>query len=364
MLQSRGRTLVLYPAVALIATFLAACDSTVGPDLAGRRETQMCETNSYDEPVCYPIDPVLEARLVFSGMDEFEANLGPLQDASKEELIAVEQSRIGQFESLRAYLDADEDTEEAAAANAGTDGPTGNEGRAWENDGVTREDFPVSDAFLSVLNNRGEVQIGGSVFKVTRDHVYEVAVDYASVLNEKVPTLSSPPPADGDPAIAVHAVESTLPRESGEVLTSTAPEGGALFNHVAGVGGHCYVNGSDGRMHGKSYVSNFFFYAEAGVTTEWERKKKFLWWTTWSNTWQSGTLAHGFNGDLYVGTWFGPWSPVGPGNGSQSQTGTSRIHRTLAWAVGIGMRVRGNVHAHHTVANGSANGSCDTAASA
>lgn len=360
MLQARGRKLAFFSTVAFLAPILAACDSAVAPDVSELRDVVQCKTYITGECIS---TPTFSERLSFASMDEFKAYLEPLQDASKEALVAAEE-RNG-FETLRAYLDPNEDTEETARAGEGSDGPTGNEARALENDGVTREDFPVGDAFLSALNNRGEVQIGGSVYKVTRDNVYEVSARDVGVLNEKVPTLSSPAPTDGDARIRINKVETTLPRESGEqVATSLAATAGPRFHHLPGVGGNCYVYAGDKRMHGKSYISNFFFYAEAGVTTEWERKKKFLWWTTWSNTWQSGTLKHEFQSAVTFGSWAGPWFPIGPAGGVQTQTGTSKIHRTVAWGAGFGVRLRGNIHTRHDVSNSFVTGSCQTQAGA
>lgn len=361
-MQFASRKLVIYPVIAFLVPILAACDSTVAPDLEALSEETPCYT--IDGDCTAPQPGTTGAHLVFASTDEFEAYLKPLQDVSKEELEAAE-ARNG-FESLRAYLDPREDTEEAARAGEGSQEPTGNEARALEQDGVTREDFPVGDAFLSALNNRGEVEIGGSVFKVTRDYVYQVRADYVEVLNKKVPTLSSDAPTDGDPAITIHKVETTTPGErQGEAAASVGQQGGPVFHHIPGVGGHCYVyGGSDHRMHGKSYISNFLFYAEAGVTTEWERKKKFLWWTTWSNTWQSGTLSHDFQSAVTFGPWNGPWFPIGPAGGYQTQTGTSRIHRTVAWAVGFGVRLRGNIHTRHYVSNSYVTGQCQTQAGA
>lgn len=347
----------LYTAFAFLATFSVACDSTLAPDMTGLRETTACSTIDGD------CGATTGGRLVFASSDEFQKYLEPLQNASKEELQAAE-ARNG-FESLRAYLDPMEDTEAAAKAGAGSQEPTGNEARALEKDGVTREDFPAADAFLSALNNRGEIEIGGRVFKVTRDYVYEVSPDYVEALNQQVPTLSTDASKNGDPLITVHPVVTTLSGESGAVAANAASRGGPSFHHIPGVGSHCYVyGGSDYRMHGKSYISNFFFYAEAGVSTEWERKKKFLWWSYWSNTWQSGTLSHSFDSALTFGMWNGPWFPIGPTSGFQGLTGASKVHNTLAWGVGTGIRIRGNIHARHTVANSQANGSCSTAASA
>ncbi|HEX8432827.1 MAG TPA: hypothetical protein VF625_16195 [Longimicrobium sp.] len=291
-----------------------------------------------------------------------EAYIAQLHGASKADLVATESGN--RFPSLRAYLDPNEDTEETALAGARSDGSTSNEKQALENDGVTREDFPVGDAFLSTLNSRGEVEIGGIVYKVTRDNVYSVSPADLALLNQKVPTLSSPAPTDGDKRIQIYKVETTLPRESGDQAAATdrAVAGeGPQFHHVPGVSGNCYVTAGDYRMHGKSYRSNFFFYAEAGVTTEWERRKRFLWITTWSNTWQSGTLSHSYTSALLFGQYGGMLIPIGSPSGSQSQTGTARVHQTVAWGVGFGVQIAGNIHAQHRVNNSTMTGSCNTA---
>jgi hypothetical protein len=297
---------------------------------------------------------------MFSSGDELANQLAPRIDASEETLAAYEQQQ--DYQSLRAYMDGGESTEQGAAAGSGSDGPTGNEATALQQDGVTRADFPVGDAILSVLNSRGELQIGDTVYKVTRDNVYAVHVMDLSVLREKVPTLSSPPPADGDPRIVVSPVETTVPQESSEPLYNRTAAGGPRFHHVPGVGSVCDVYaGSSNRMRGESYKTFWIFYTEAGVTTEWQRKKKFLWWSYWANTYQSGTLSYSFTSTLTQGQIGLPGSyPAGPRSGSFSWTGTSRIHTTLAW--GIFHRIYGEIHSHHSVSNSSVTGSCDTTA--
>ncbi|HYW07099.1 MAG TPA: hypothetical protein VE913_09095 [Longimicrobium sp.] len=298
----------------------------------------------------------------FKSTDEMEAYLAPLHGSSKDDLVTAESRNS--FTSLRSYLDPNEDTEETALAAGKSGAPASNDEQAVEKDGVTREDFPVSDAFLSTLNSRGEVQIGESVYKVTRDNVYSVSPADVAILNEKVPTLSSPAPTDGDDRIKIYQVETTLPREFGEqaaVADRAVAVDGPQFHHIPGVSGNCYVTAGDYRMHGKSYRTNLFFYAEAGVTTEWERRRRIWWVTIWSNTWQSGTLSHSYTSALLFGLYGGPAVPIGPASGSQSQTGTARIHETLAWGVGTGVRITGNIHAEHRVNNSTINGSCRTA---
>lgn len=361
MSRWKSGKMVLYPVFVFFTPIFVGCDSAVAPDVTGTPGSYLCKMGADGECIG---TPTISKRLSFGSPEQLKAYLEPLQDASKDEIVAAEKSKG--LESLRAYLDPNEDTEETARLGEGSDGATGSEGQALENDGVIRDDFAMGDAFLSALNKRGEIQIGGSLFKLTRDHMYEIDPADLALLNEKVPTLSSPAPTDGDPRIQIHAVETTLQRESGAtVATSVAPAADSpSFDHVPGVSGDCYVYAGDRRMHGKSYITNAFVYSEAGVATEWERKKRILWWTTWSNTWQSGTLSHSFTSSLGFGPWSGPWSPIGLPSGFQSQTGTSSIHRTVAWGVGFGIRIRGSVHARHTVSNSNVTGSCDTDASA
>jgi hypothetical protein len=359
MRHHSGKTLARGATGALIVTSLFGCDSLLAP-AERNADVASCRTTPTGE--CVTFTPQA-TRLRFADMSEYERYLGTLVDQPTSTLESAEAQKG--IESLRAYLDGGEETEAGAAAGAGSDGPTGNEAAALENDGVVRSDFPVGDAVLSTLNARGEVHIGASIFKVTRDNIYEVSPTNLSVLNEKVPTLSSPAPTDGDSRITIRAVETTLPRESNQPLASLAADPEApSYHHLPGVGPHCYVYAGSNRMHGQSYITNLFFYTEAGVSTEWQRRKKFLWWSYWANTWQSGTLSHTWDGQLYFGSYTVPLAYVGPGVGSQSGVSTSRIHRTLRWGVGFGVRIRGNIHTHHSFSNGSGNGTCQTATSA
>ncbi len=139
--------------------------------------------------------------------------------------------------------------------------------------------------------------------------------------------------------------------------------GATSFDHVPGVGPDCYVNVGNNRMHGHSYIGNYFFYSEAGVTTEWQRRKSFLWWSYWGNTWQNGTLSHSYDGRLSSGLYTVPLVYVGPGTGSQSGFSTDRVHKTLTWKAGFGTLIRGKIHARHTFSNSAGSGFCDTAVS-
>ena len=349
-----GRVLAVCAASVLMAG-VAGCDNALEP-----------ETRNGDRTV-FSIDPelqpaVMDGRLAFRDTDQAEGYLKAISEASTEEMANAESVHAG-FQSLRAYLDAAEWSEETARSGTDSEGPTGNEAVALEKDGVVRSDFPVSDVILSALNHRGEIQFGKTVFKVTRDHVYEVSLENVALL-EQVPTLSSPAPLEADERMTVREVETTEVRESPSASRAFG-EGPRLSLSSSMLGGcYVYAPSGNGRMHGKTSITNLWFYAEARVSTSWERKKKhtFLWWswTYWAEQWQSGTLRHEYSGNLYYGMWGSPLAGPVPVSGSQSGIGTHKITRNVLWMVGFGVRVTGSLNAKHYVSNSEVTGSCGT----
>jgi len=344
MRQTRRSAAAAYGIAALIASILAGCDSTgtpVTPDTGLNPATQTTSPS----------------RLKFADAAAFEAYLTPLIDAPTADLAAAEQ-RNG-LHSLRAYLDAGEDTE-AGARDALAGGSTGGSAEtAYKADGVARRDFVVGDAFLSALNARGEIQIADSIYKVTRDNVYAVAPENLDLLNAKVPTLSSPRPAEGDPRIVVHPVETTLPPPeteqpaTGPTVAAAAGLEAASRHVISGVGPNCFVYPTwDRRMHGQSYISNYVIFLQAGVITRWQRR---IWWFFWVNHGQSGTLTHRYDARVYVGG-MTVWSGVG----GLTATGTSQIHTSLGFSF-FGLPLTGHIHGYHFYSNNYGNGSCQTA---
>ena len=352
----RPRNARLGTVAALCATILVGCDAPPFASPAPPEAITYGEETAVDFIDGQP--KVVDGRVAFAGPDEANAYTEPLLTASTAELVAAEE-RLGGFLSLRAYLDPNLWTEETAAAAGDSEELTGSAATALERDGVTREDFPVSDAFLSLVNSRGEVQLGDRVYKLTRDNVYEVKPEDLPVLNEAVPTLSSPAPAEPDPRIAVYPVETT--DEPVEEAPAFSVSGGTGPSRIRSFKtSPCSVPAGRWRMHGKSYITTAVIYVEAGVRTNWERRM-MLW--LWFPFWQEGTLEHRWYANLYVDRVF--WRDVhlyGPATGSHPPTPrTAGIHSTLAarW-VWPGARLRGRVQGEHSVDNSTANGTCWT----
>jgi hypothetical protein len=292
----------------------------------------------YDCPVDVPPNPPVPDRAVIAGGDDFMTQVDGRADLSIAELYFLEQEQG--YQSLRAYLDPNEWTQASAEAGAASESEdaTGNEGVAYVNDGVTRNDFPVGDGILSLLNARGEIQVGDSVYKLTRDNAYVVHVNDLAVLREKVPTLSSPAPAEPDPRIVVQPVETTdtPSEEEPAALRSAAP---GLASSLGVHTSNCYWRVGNYRMHGKSYITNALFYSEAGVRTEWERRKLFVFW---SNTWQAAPLEAAFStAGLRLGNNY-----VYPTSGSGFAPDGPEAHKLIT--SGWFKQIRGTIYGTHT----------------
>ena len=137
----------------------------------------------------------------------------------------------------------------------------------------------MGDPFLSILNHRGEVRIENTVFKVTPDHVYQVKAEQAGLLGQ-VPTLSSPAPEKADPGLVVRPVETTEVRDG---AVSSQETNGVAASMLGAC--HAYA-GSSYRMRGTTSISNYFFYAEARVTTKWQRKQGWWIFSWWGDSWR------------------------------------------------------------------------------
>ncbi|HEX8903499.1 MAG TPA: hypothetical protein VF771_01515 [Longimicrobiaceae bacterium] len=319
-------------AMALLATISACGEPTISRDSDSRSRFELAPDGD---------------RALYKSGDELTSEADRRAEMPTAELVKLEETQG--YQSLRDYLDGKEWSLEAAQAGEGSEEPTGNEAEALKNDGVTRSDFNVADGILSLLNTRGEIQVGDSVYKLTRDYAYAVQVNDLPLLREKVPTLSSPAPTDGDPRIVVEPVETTEMPGGEKPAANRSP--GARFS-LGSVSSSCYITNGN-RMHGKSYITNAWFYSEAGIRTSWERKKYFLFVPYWSETATSGTLGYYYSlSGLTIGG-----SSVYPTSGSGSASGVSSVGRTII--SGWFRSIRGTIYGTHW----SPLGTCYTAVS-
>lgn len=133
--------------------------------------------------------------------------------------------------------------------------------------------LPTSDYMQSFLNEKGEVQIGSSIFKITKDKVYEVSATNASVL-------------DAPEAHLIGKTSAFLSVKEVNVTTSAmagCPVGDEKFK----------------RLLGYSYAGNYGVYAEVGVKTRYEQKdRKVLWWKEWDVS--PTNVGHSYSGIMTV----------------------------------------------------------------
>jgi hypothetical protein len=104
------------------------------------------------------------------------------------------------------------------------------------------------------------------------------------------------------------------------------------------------------RLHGVSYITGLTFYGEAGVRTEWERKRTF----GWSNTSQDGMLLYDHSAKLTraSGTLIWPSPALG------MNVGASKISKVLA--SGWFIKITGWIHTKHEVWNSFGHDECYT----
>jgi hypothetical protein len=199
--------------------------------------------------------------------------------------------------------------------------------------------------------------VGDTIYKVTRDNVYAVTPENLAFLSQMVPTLGSPAPATTDPRIVRHPVETSDIEEEGPAYNQRGAEGvSAAYGPILAVRrGTCSVEfgSTKRRLHGVSYITSMAIYAEAGVKTEWERKKTF----GWSNTSQDGDLGYDHVASLTRG-YTQPF-PQSPRSGSNY--GQSKLRKVLA--SGWFIRIRGWIETTHVVSNSYGYDVCYTGAS-
>ena len=346
----RRTSAALTVCAALLGSIYGCADSTLTTVPESRSPnvgSSICEPPEPNAPLdplyylCFDPSPghLVPDRTAFADGDEFMTQVDGRANLSIAELYSLEQAQ--DYQSLRAYLDPNEWTQESAEAGAGSEDATGNEGVAYVNDGVTRSDFPLGDGILSLLNARGEIQVGDTVYKLTRDNAYAVHVFDLAVLQEKVPTLSSPAPAEPDPRIVVQPVETTdRPIEEAPASLRSAASG--LASSLGVHTNNCHWQSGNYRMHGKSYITNALFYSEAGVRTEWERRKSFLFFSTWSNSWQAAPLEAAFStANLRLGSNY-----VYPPSGIGSAPYGPEAHKLIT--SGWFKQIRGTIYGTHT----------------
>jgi hypothetical protein len=200
-------------------------------------------------------NPDEDPRLFFTSMTEFDTYMDSIIEMSDEELDIQENSL--NFYSMRKAM------EESGNPQVGNDVEF-----------VEYEDF-VEDPYLaSVLNRKGIIQIGTDVIVVTQYVVYRVPeIEMALIDSLDLFAMEVPPVLPG--SIEGYLIE----REEGLPYTLALTEGAMI---QAGGNSYCYNNyASKRRLKGRTWITNWRFYASAGARAKSQQQKKILWWKRW-----------------------------------------------------------------------------------
>lgn len=282
---------------------IAGCDST-------GVITEPISPQSKENTVPHGIIPpsVIDNRIVFDDADEFRVFMASIINRKDSYLDSV-QAAIN-FVSLRS------DTERLAE-------DLGKEVNEIE---VVEDPF-----FATVLNPEGEFQVGDTVYKITRNYVYQV-------LETNADYLSSIPLRDHDsavltqktsnePSVQVFEVERTrieLANKSSSSSSDRRDECASKFNGRR-------------RIKGQAWINHWHVFSSATSEIESQRKAWFRWWRT-SINWVRLDMDYNLEQVVTTEAAWGRFTFVmGITKGSYTKTkySASEVRKTLDWNIGI-----------------------------
>lgn len=262
-----------------LIVFISGCDSTA-------------LKNSTDMPKMFS---VIDGRLSFKDQKIFETYMQKL--FTQKDLKEVS---IKGFTSLKSSVS--QNTESESKAN-----PLG--------------DIPMSDQFKSVLNSKGEFQVGNSVYVVANGLVSEYeASDYQS---------------------------NSLSKQSGQIRKEIQILGtkDCEVTYVA-------PTNERYRLKGLAFNTDYLVYREAGAKTYWQKARKRLFGgTDWNTT--SDRLSHVFvsvSGELTTyaldGTPLGPFLLPGAGSDTDTDGEVTKLGHYEWGGIGFGVNMTSQHVAH------------------
>ena len=276
----------------------------------------------------------VDGRLVFADMEAFANFMDSFIESGSMSLEGL--GIIGNFTSLYvSTVKLEEDHYEEA------DGDHPGMGGDFE---IVEDPF-----FASVLNEFGEIQIGTSVFKYTRNYVYETSesniesLARISMRNSDQTTFHGK--YDDTEAIKVHEIKRAG-NNATELAGKVMARGGCTSDFIR-----------NRRIGGESWITSYYTYHSAGARTRSSRKKG----TKWVNN-----RVH----ELYVSTEY----TLRNSRSSRPTSGTNvrqgrhvyEVSVTVMRDYGWGRYVRGEISSDHKGmrrdSNGDRRASCQTSA--
>ena len=183
--------------------------------------------------------------------------------------------------------------------------------------------------FATVLNPKGEIQIGDMVYKVTRDYVYRVLesnideLSSISLRNQDNVLVSQK--FDHGPAVEVFQVERhDMANKSAAISARKNCEAYFTSSRKA-----------RRRVKGQAWITNYYIFWSATTEIEYQRKSWGRWWRT-TATWVSLDARYSLSVHL-VPPGGAPLPPiVTSGTYSHKKYNASEIRKNLDWTVPFG----------------------------
>ena len=195
--------------------------------------------------------------------------------------------------------------------------------------GIQEKEVPLVDSnddmLLLLLNQNGEVGIEDKIFRINGDFVYTYSAEASYQIDEFLNAYNSGKVkmARGETyqfskELSVYMHNNVRERSSEELAARSATS-------------YVYFN-SNYRMKARQYNGYWVFYSSIGAKTKVEKRKKFLWWTSWNTVKTDNRLQYELS--YRVDSTFGFPSIVLNASGHK-YCYCNEANKTYSWSVGV-----------------------------
>lgn len=196
--------------------------------------------------------------------------------------------------------------------------------------GIEEKEVPTvasnDDMLLLLLNEDGEIGIEDKIFRIDGDFVYT----YTGGSSDEVDNFNE---AYLSGEIRIEKGETLHFSKNLSVYMHNNDEAEEEKDYVSrGQTGYEYFYNSDYRMRAKQFNGYWGFYSSIGANTKVQKKKKFLWWSSW-NTYKA-TNQVSYEASYKVISFFGFPTRYENVSGSLSAY-SNQTQKVYEWAVGV-----------------------------
>ncbi|WP_132793943.1 hypothetical protein [Tenacibaculum skagerrakense] len=196
--------------------------------------------------------------------------------------------------------------------------------------GIDEKSIPTvasdDDMLLLMLNEEGEIWIEDKIFRIDEEFVYTyTASDGSGDINNFIEQYNA----------------GKLEIQPGKTIEFSKSL--TVFMHENGKDQNNYVErsqtnyqyfSSNYRMKARQFDGFWGFYSSIGSSTKVEKRKKFLWWTSWNTVKTDNRLEYDMSYEVRATPGFPPVNFVATASGSR-YCNCNNAQRTYAWSVGF-----------------------------